>query len=479
MKKTLLATLCCGSLFTAFSQNLINNPSFETGTIPTTFDQVAYATDWSRDCGRVYHNVSGGSNPGSPDLFDSRSTNTCYDATNKWGAVAPRTGYRYVGFAGGSFAVNGSYYFAETVKGTLNTALIADCPYTISFYAASIRNTYDCTTSAIDNVLATPNATYNKIEVVLRKDNDCSTGKSVFISGSLNNTTWTQYSGTFTLSAADVAAGYNRIEFRFMAPPNSSVSTGNRITFLEDVSLTQGNNPISSDFTLSASNPAGSPTNYIVTASVASVPAGSGFYWEVSEINPVTNAVIPGTTMTNPSNWWGTALYYTNTFPGYCCNSTVTTGNGTFLLGHKYRVTRGTWGPCATWQSTTKTVYMNIGGKSSGTEGYYIEIEEDPTYNPPMPKDLSLKLTAGLSEGKISNFQVYPNPSHGVFRIQQAVATDEETMMNVYDAFGKLLLTQPYDANETIIDLTEQDAGIYFIQFLTDKHVEMLPIVKE
>lgn len=226
-----------------FSQNLINNPSVEDGTIPTNYGQVSYATDWYNGCGTQYHNVSGGSVPGSPDLFDSRSTSTCYDFSNKWGNLtALNTGYganRYLGFSGGNFASNGSYYFGETVKGTINTSLAANCPYTISFSAASIREVYDCA-GAIDNTLTTPNTTYNKIEVVLRKNNDCSIGKSVMISGSLNSTSWTQYSGQFTLTAAEASVGYNRIEFRFMALPNSSVTPGTRLAFLDEVSLTRG-----------------------------------------------------------------------------------------------------------------------------------------------------------------------------------------------------------------------------------------------
>jgi hypothetical protein len=250
MKKIFLSLAFSLSTALGFSQNLINNPSVEAGTIPTNYGQVSYATDWYNGCGTGYcgscapdYNISG-----SPDLFDSRSVSTCYDFNNKWGNLtALNGGNRYLGFSGGNFGANGTYYFGETVKGTINARLAANCPYTISFSAASIRAVYDCA-GAIDHALSEPNALYNKLEVVLRKDNDCSIGKSVMISGSLNSTSWTQFSGQFSLTAAEAAVGYNRVEFRFMALPNSSVSDGSRLAFLDEVSLQRNCPPPSANY---------------------------------------------------------------------------------------------------------------------------------------------------------------------------------------------------------------------------------------
>jgi Secretion system C-terminal sorting domain len=463
-----------------YGQNIITNPGLESGSIPNNHDQVNFATGWSRGCGTFYCSTCSApayAGVGSPDLFDGRSTNSCYDFTNKWSPNLPeRTGgNRYVGFSGGSFSsVTNSYYFGETVIATINSSLIANCPYTISFYAAKISAVYNCA-GTLNNALGTPNPTYNKIEVVLRKANDCTTQKSVFLSAPLNNSTWTQYSGQFTLTAAEAAVGYDRIEFRYMAIPNLASNTNHRLAFLDDVSLVPGNTPISPDFTLTATNPSGNQTSYIVTATVSSVPAGSGFAWEVTEVDVNTGAVIPGTSMGNPSNWWASNLYYTNSFPGYCCNTTPTTGNGTFLLGHKYRITRGTWGPCTAYTTVTKTVFMDIVMRTNGGAMQPV-IETITDYKPEMPQGLmdDWANRFALSE---SNFKIYPNPTESQFTVESAWG-DREFSVTIIDALGKTYMK--FNANEpyTVVDLSAFESGIYFVRFAAGDHVETQKLIK-
>lgn len=478
MKKILVKAIMAMLSTIVYGQNIITNPSLEAGSIPNNPDQVAFATGWSKGCGTFYCSTCSApayAGPGSPDLFDGRSTNSCYDFTNKWTPNLPeRTGgNRYVGFSGGSFnSTTNSYYFSETVIATINSSLIANCPYTISFYAAKISAVYNCA-GAINNTLGTPNPTYNKIEVVLRKANDCNTGKSVFISSPLNNSTWTQYSGQFTLTAAEAAVGYDRIEFRYMAVPNVASNTSHRLAFLDDVSLVRGNAPISADFTLTASNPSGNQTSYLVSATVASVPAGSSFAWEVCEVNPITGAVIPGTTMSNPPNWWTGSVVYNNTFPGYCCNTTPNTGNGTFLLGHKYRITRGTWGPCSDWTSVTKTVYMDIVMRTNGV--MQPEIETITDYNPAMPADLQASMSA--SPSSTSHFNIYPNPAGSQLTVESNLGEKEYSVI-IFDALGKtftkLNAKEPY----TVIDLSAFESGIYFVRMVSGELVETQKLIK-
>ncbi len=462
-----------------FGQNIITNPSVESGSIPNNEDQVSFATGWSKGCGTFYCGNCGApafANPGTPDLFDGRSTNSCYDFTNKWTPNLPeRTGgNRYVSIDGGSVhPQTNTYYYSETVMATINDRLVENCPYTISLYAAKISARYNCQGVFVSS-FGTPDPTYNKIEVVLRKANDCNTVKSVFVSSSINSSAWTQYSGQFTLTATEAAVGYNRIEFRYLANPSLATNTTGRFAFLDDVSLVPGNTPISADFGLTATSISGNQTSYQVTATVASVPAYSGFYWDVSEVDVNTGAVIPSTTMNNPTNWWASNLYYTNPFPGYCCNSLPTTGNGTFLLGHKYRITRGTWGPCTDWTTVTKTVFMDVVQRSSGPVQPMIETVTD--YMPKMPNDL-MDATKNLGTSNTSNFKIYPNPTESQFTVESGWGEKKFSVM-IFDAFGKTILK--FDASEpyTTVDASPFEPGIYFVRFVADDHVETQKLIR-
>lgn len=459
-------------------QNLISNPGFELGTSVTNADQVDHATGWSRKCATEYQMTAVPNGiPGSPDLFDKNTTNTCYDFSNKWGTLAERTGQnRYVGFSGSSVKYGVAYY-GESVEGTLTQAL-SPCTYTVSFYAAAIKG-YD--NSCNGNItLMTPNPTYNTVQVVLRKDNNCSSGKVVYTSPNITTQTWTNFTGSFSLNSTDVAAGYNRIEFRLTPYPEGyNGSNYSHIIYMDDVSLTQNPVFISSDFGLTGNIPPGNTTTYIVTASVSGSPH-SGYWWEVGEIDGNGN-YISGTVMTNPSNWWASNLYNVNTFPGYCCNSTITTGNGTFYQGHTYRITRGTWGPCTPWTSTSKTIRMCTGCKTNGETAF--EVKDDPNYKVDQNAiDYAMSYgNSNLSEtfnNHVDGFFVYPNPSNDLFNID-LTTINNPISIEVYDNIGKLVIAKKNTMSNDMIDLSNAPKGIYLVKVNTAEKSLVKKIILE
>lgn len=231
--RSLTAALVAAVTMAVNAQNLVQNPGFETGAIPTGENQVALATGWNNNCGRNYASNIPSGLPGSPDLFDTRSTNCLYGIpSNKWGIRPTRAGgYRYVGFSGASTA-NGPAYYGETVEGALAGPLGAST-YEVSFWASAVDGIkYQCN----QQITGVPPDPQNKIEVVLRKGNNCSTGKSIFVSGSITSGNWQYFSGKFTLSAADAGAGYDRLELRLTQVAPSSGKTFH-IVYLDDVSL--------------------------------------------------------------------------------------------------------------------------------------------------------------------------------------------------------------------------------------------------
>jgi hypothetical protein len=335
----------------ANAQNLIVNPGFEDGSIPNSENQVSLSTGWSNGC-----DIWTSGYPGSPDLFDRRSP-YCHTQipANKWGNRDTRAGgNRYVGFTGSGTPG----FYGETVKGTLSAPLAAGCNYQVSFWASATDGAKGGAPGATP--CSTPLQRYTpnpdqRIEVVLRKGNDCSNGKVVFQSQPVTQQTWTHFAGQFSLTAADAAAGYDRIEFRLtIVPPQSTYYS--HAVYLDDVSLVSAGLPINPDFLLTGSIPAGNASTFVLQATVGTVPPGSGFWWNVEEIDPATGAVVPNTTMTNPPAWWLTPN--STTFPGYYNNNSPV---GIFVQGHTYRIRRGTWSQCSPWSEITKTVSMCSG----------------------------------------------------------------------------------------------------------------------
>lgn len=175
-------------------------------------------------------------------------------------------------------------------------------------------------------------------------------GITMGLTGNITSTTWAPVSFTWTAPPGG--------PFPFVTinvENNLSANDGAQTSYgaVDDVCIRCLPLKLDPDFTLNATL-AGSSPNYSLNATSAALPAGAGFWWQVEEIDTSGN-VVSGTTMTNPSAWWANPTF-TN-FSGYCCNN-ASSPAGVFQQGHKYRITRGVWGPCNPWKAVSKTVFM-------------------------------------------------------------------------------------------------------------------------
>ena len=71
---------------------------------------------------------------------------------------------------------------------------------------------------------------------------------------------------------------------------------------------------------------------------------------------------------------------------------------------------------------------------------------------------------------------IYPNPSDGIFYIN--THQDQLHYWMIYDLNGRLLKKSPAIALSNVVDLTELDAGIYFIKVVTNKTSVSLKLIK-
>ncbi len=95
----------------------------------------------------------------------------------------------------------------------------------------------------------------------------------------------------------------------------------------------------------------------------------------------------------------------------------------------------------------------------------------------------TINITVNLSTGFITNevesgmFEVYPNPSYGIFTVNLK-HTKAETKICVYDALGKCVLDKvSMKTNEENIDLTGQPKGVYSLEIESNGVIEMKKIV--
>jgi len=202
-------------------------------------------------------------------------------------------------------------------------------------------------------------------------------------------------------------------------------------------------NPISALFSLTQSPIQGDNFNYKVTATVSSVPAGSGFWWKVCEIDPKYGTEVQGTIMENPSSWWIQSLWYSNPFPGYCCNSNVTSGYGLFKYGKLYRITRGTFsGNCVPWNQHSISFMYNLrNGQPT------LEMQEDNSYN---------------EGGNEINLSAVPNPTSGQLIVSASFPIKQ---LVIFDLTGRKVKSINCEPNTQInLNLSDLNEGVYILE---------------
>jgi Secretion system C-terminal sorting domain len=286
------------------AQNIIQNPSFDIGQIVTGHGQITKATGWTFGCGNQWTNVSGVFANTTPDLYDDNSTSIAYDVplNNTGGAPSLYSqdgDGRFVGFYGqeqnnpqSGWPQLAATTYGESILGTLTSTLNAGCTYNISFWAA-----HDATMgSSVPNLVFAPHPNLI-IQAVLRKNGNCTAEKVVYTTGAITSTNWTNFAGTFTLTAADAAVGYDRIEFRVPLLPYASGSNNVHVD-IDNTSLTASPVPLpnilnsqyycsGSPVTVSPSF-SGTATNHtwqITQSNSAGVPTPGGYTWTSNLIN--------------------------------------------------------------------------------------------------------------------------------------------------------------------------------------------------
>jgi hypothetical protein len=92
--------------------------------------------------------------------------------------------------------------------------------------------------------------------------------------------------------------------------------------------------------------------------------------------------------------------------------------------------------------------------------------------------DISVTLPTGISGvAEETNFAVFPNPSKGVFSLQQHVITNEETV-EVYNLLGEKIYSAINNKQEIFnIDISKAPKGIYFVKTIDGDKIRTKKII--
>jgi hypothetical protein len=80
----------------------------------------------------------------------------------------------------------------------------------------------------------------------------------------------------------------------------------------------------------------------------------------------------------------------------------------------------------------------------------------------------------------LGKVKIYPNPSSAVVNIQFDTPTDNEVLLYLLDAQGKLVKTDRIDTatTEKNINMEDLPSGIYYLRLMKGNHVNVYKVVK-
>ncbi|MBL4708548.1 MAG: T9SS type A sorting domain-containing protein [Flavobacteriales bacterium] len=507
MKKSLIILILLLGSVLLFSQNLIQNPSFEVVVSTVTgFGQISKAAGWNKSCSAQPN--------ASPDLFDRLSSDCLHRIpSNKWSynkEVRVNGTHRYAGFVS-----------SEPIMGSIINSSLAAGRYNISFYVSNVDgHLLGCDPMA--DVLGNGSS---GIEVTLIKSSTCKR-LLVWVSPTSSSTNWTEFSGNFDLAPAAASVGYDKVEFNVFNTSGLSTS----VIYFDDVKLelTCGGYDKPEVIRIENTNYQASPPNHIEQA-CEEIYAG----FDVGANGPNGNVFANGDAivtyqagesihlhdgfLTKPNI---TGKFHAFIDPACGCDPipypTVSTNKEMFFC-----------------QNNDNSIVLHpssplgLGGVCSGGAPFWTAIPStaiswlsnqnicNPTITP-NPNDgprfvgstvnvvftLTVVSSLGLSvsdivevqindcsipfrkkNGNLNNriadnlISIYPNPNEGLFTIDYLSKSDEPYRYKIYNISGQLIL-EGKGIGKKQLDLTNYPDGVYSIKIRSGDKISRQKLIK-
>jgi len=91
--------------------------------------------------------------------------------------------------------------------------------------------------------------------------------------------------------------------------------------------------------------------------------------------------------------------------------------------------------------------------------------------------DIEEVVIEGINDLGLNSVKLYPNPSNGLVTLELNNVNNEELYVEVYDVIGKLVYKTNITENRTDIDLTNMNAGIYYVSVNSNNNKKVSKIM--
>ena len=122
---------------------------------------------------------------------------------------------------------------------------------------------------------------------------------------------------------------------------------------------------------------------------------------------------------------------------------------------------------------------MNTGVLTTNAPGVYTVMTSNTTNTCTSSAQLTVGICVGIEENGIQNsFRVFPNPNKGLFSIHSENVL-KDGLIEVYDLFGKRIVSQAINNREALIDIQTYSSGMYLLRISDNSKIYYIKVLKE
>jgi hypothetical protein len=86
----------------------------------------------------------------------------------------------------------------------------------------------------------------------------------------------------------------------------------------------------------------------------------------------------------------------------------------------------------------------------------------------------------GIDENTVATWSAYPNPTYGNITLVTNGNENEDHLVEVYSAEGKLVISESFSAGAQIqLNIAEQAGGIYMVRITSGSQISTVRIIKQ
>ena len=114
---------------------------------------------------------------------------------------------------------------------------------------------------------------------------------------------------------------------------------------------------------------------------------------------------------------------------------------------------------------------MSITVSPTVTTTYTVNVTDVTTCSSSAVVTVNVSTCTGIDELAANNVTIYPNPNNGIINITLSSELSKNSTLEIYDAIGKLIVTEYLSSELNTLNISNLSNGIYSFRVLNNNNM--------